>query len=433
MKARALVTVLLVALLLVPVLAPAQPKLIVGILHIGSITDAGYNQAHAEGIQVMKRNLPEVEVIEVENVPEGADAERLMESMIKRGARLIIPASFGYLEPALRVAQRNPDVKFAHPGGYKRLPNLTTYWASTPEAFYLLGMAAGKVTKTNKIGYVVALPISFFLANINAFELGARAVNPQVETRVVFTGTFLDPAKEATAAAALLDQGADVLGVIVDSPITVVQTAEKRGAYSVGYHYLGAQTFAPKGWISGVAFTWGNLYTRFARQVMDGTFKSENILGSLNDDLLVMAPFGPAVPADTAALVGARRKDLAAGKAHPFTGPLKDNTGSGAREGGRGLSADRSRQDELARGGRRRPAALSRGSARRRPVLDADLAGDRDRDARFAQRPVDGDAELRLQRVDPVEAIRPHAQLELQGVVAKAQKERLRYGRREQR
>ena len=327
MKAQALVTVLLVALLLVPVLAPAQPKLTVGILHIGSITDAGYNQAHAEGIQVMKRNLPEVEVIEVENVPEGADAERLMESMIKRGARLIIPASFGYLEPALRVAQRNPEVKFAHPGGYKRLPNLTTYWASTPEAFYLLGMAAGKVTKTNKIGYVVALPISFFLANINAFELGARAVNPQVETRVVFTGTFLDPAKEATAAAALLDQGADVLGVIVDSPITVVQTAEKRGAYSVGYHYLGAQKFAPKGWISGVAFTWGNLYTRFARQVMDGTFKSENILGSLDDDLLVMAPFGPAVPADTAALVGARRKELAAGKAHPFTGPLKDNTG----------------------------------------------------------------------------------------------------------
>ena len=218
-----------------------------GILHIGSITDAGYNQAHAEGIQVMKRNLPEVEVIEVENVAEGADAERLMESMIKRGARLIIPASFGYLEPALRVAQRNPEVKFAHPGGYKRLPNLTTYWASTPEAFYLLGMAAGKVTKTNKIGYVVALPISFFLANVNAFELGARSVNPQVETRVVFTGTFLDPAKEATAAAALLDQGADVLGVIVDSPITVVQTAEKRGAYSVGYHYLGAQKFAPEG------------------------------------------------------------------------------------------------------------------------------------------------------------------------------------------
>ena len=328
MKARASLATLIVALLVWVGIAPAQPKLIVGILHIGSIADAGYNQAHAEGIQVMKRNLPEVEVIEVENVPEGADAERVMESMIKRGARLVIPASFGYLEPALRVAQRYPEVKFAHPGGYKRAPNLTTYWASTPEAFYLLGMAAGKVTRTNKVGYVVALPISFFLANVNAFELGARAVNPKVETRVVFTGTFLDPAKEATAANALLDQGADVLGVIVDSPITVVQTAEKHGAYSVGYHYLGAQKFAPKGWISGIAFTWGNLYTRFARQVMDGSFKSENILGSLNDDLLAMAPFGPAVPADTAGLINAKRQELAAGKAHPFQGPLKDNTGA---------------------------------------------------------------------------------------------------------
>jgi basic membrane protein A and related proteins len=305
----------------------AEPKLIVGIVHLGSITDAGYNQAHAEGVQVMKKNLPEVEVIEVENIPEGAEAERVMENMIKRGARLIIAASFGYLEPALRVAQRYPEVKFVHPGGYKRAPNLTTYWASTPEAFYLMGMAAGKVTKTNKLGYVVALPISFFLANINAFELGARSVNPQAETRVVFTGTFLDPAKEATAANALLDQGVDVLGVIVDSPITVVQTAEKRGAHSVGYHYLGAQKFAPRGWISGIAFTWGNLYTKFARQVLDGTWKSENILGNLGDDFLTIAPFGPAVPADAVRHVNAKKQELTAGTAHPFTGPLKDNRG----------------------------------------------------------------------------------------------------------
>src|SRR5262249_40097823 len=126
-NARAIVTVLLVALLLVPTVAPSQGKLTVGILHIGSITDAGYNQAHAEGIQVMKKNLPEVEVIEVENVPEGADAERLMESMIQRGARLIIPASFGYLEPALRVAQRHPDVKFPHPRASHHLPNPTPH------------------------------------------------------------------------------------------------------------------------------------------------------------------------------------------------------------------------------------------------------------------------------------------------------------------
>ena len=307
--------------------ALAQPKLTVGVVHLGSITDGGYNQAHAEGIQAMKRNLPGVEVIQVENVPEGADAERVMENMIRRGAQMIFAASFGYLEPALRVAQKNPDVKFFHPGGYRRTPNMTTYWASTPEAFYLMGMAAGKTTKTNKIGYVVALPISFFLANVNAFALGARSVNPQAETRVVFTGTFLDPAKEATAANALLDQGCDVLGVIVDSPITVVQTAEKRGAYSVGFHYLGVGKFAPKGWITGVAFTWGNLYTRFAREVMEGKFKSENILGGLGDDYLTLAPFGVAVPAEAAKLGGGATAGAHRRHRPPLRGPLRDNRG----------------------------------------------------------------------------------------------------------
>jgi basic membrane protein A len=318
------------ALILSPGLRAAdaqEPKLKVGILHIGSIADAGYNQSHAEGIQVMKKNLPGVEVIEVENVPEGADAERVMENMVKQGAKLIIPASFGYLEPALRVAQKYPDVKFQHPGGYKRAANLGTYWASTPEAFYLMGIAAGKTTKTNKLGYVVALPISFFLANVNAFELGARSVNPKAETRVVFTGTFMDPGKEAAAASALLDQGVDVLGVIVDSPITVVQTAEKRGAYSVGYHYLGVQKFAPKGWISGIAFTWGDLYTRFAKEVMDGTWKSRDILGNLSDDFLALAPFGEAVPGDAVSLVTAKKGEFLAGKAQVFQGPLKDNKG----------------------------------------------------------------------------------------------------------
>ena len=311
----------------------------------------------------------------MENVPEGADAERVMENMIKQGARLIIAASFGYLEPALKVAQKYPDVKFVHPGGYKRAPNLTTYWASTPEAFYLMGIAAGKTTKTNKLGYVVALPISFFLANVNAFELGARSVNPKAETRVVFTGTFLDPAKEATAANALLEQGVDVLGVIVDSPITVVQAAEKRGAYSVGFHYIGAQKFAPKGWISGVAFTWGNLYTRFARQVMDGTFKSENILGGLGDDYLTIAPFGPAVPDDAVKLVNARKQEFIGQQAAGLPGAAPRQQGRRAGEGRRGLPAHRPPQDGLARRGRGRPAEVVRSGAlspegRRRRVAD---------------------------------------------------------------
>jgi basic membrane lipoprotein Med (substrate-binding protein (PBP1-ABC) superfamily) len=143
----------------------------------------------------------------------------------------------------------------------------------------------------------------------------------------VFTGTFNDPAKEATAANALLEQGVDVLGVIVDSPISVVQAAEKRNAYSVGYHYIGVQRFAPKGWISGIAFTWGNLYTRFAKQVMDGTWKSEDILGGLGDDYLTIAPFGTAVPPDALKIVNAKKQEFINVKARVFQGPIRDNKG----------------------------------------------------------------------------------------------------------
>lgn len=312
---------------LAPAAAAPTPRLIVGILHVGSVTDGGYNQAHAEGIRYMKQQLPEVEVIEVENVPEGADAERVMESMVQRGAKLIIAASFGYLDPALNVARRHPEVIFQHPGGFRRVANLGTYWAATQEAFYLMGIAAGRVTKTNKAGFVVALPVSFFLANINAFHLGARSVNPSFETRVVFTGTFLDPAKEATATNAILDQGVDVMGMIVDSPITVVQIAERRGVFSVGYHFIGLQRFAPKGWISGIAFNWGPLYVRFVKAVMAGTWKSENLFGSLASDFLVIAPFGPAVPRAVVRQVNAAKQAFIAGQLHAFVGPIKDNRG----------------------------------------------------------------------------------------------------------
>lgn len=323
------VSVLLLAMIGTPgqALAPAQSKLVVGILHVGSVNDGGYNQAHADGVRAMQGALPNVDVIEVENVPEGADAERVMETMIQRGAKLIIAASFGYLDPALNVARRHPDVIFFHPGGFKRASNFTTYWAATQEGFYLMGMAAGRITKTNKMGFVIALPVSFFLANVNAFHLGARSVNPAVETRVVFTGTFNDPAKEATATNALLDQGVDVMGMIVDSPITVVQIAERRGAFSVGYHFVGLQRFAPKGWISGLAFNWGPLYIRFAKSVMEGTFKSEAVFGSLASDFLVIAPFGPAVPSAVVRQVNGAKQAFISGQLKAFVGPIRDNRG----------------------------------------------------------------------------------------------------------
>jgi basic membrane lipoprotein Med (substrate-binding protein (PBP1-ABC) superfamily) len=330
--------------------AAAQAPYVIGIVHLGSIRDGGYNQAHAEGIRVMQKNLPNVRVLQAENVSD-ADAERVIEGMARRGAKLIFAASFGFQDPAFNVARRFPDVKFEHPGGFRLAPNFGTYWASTQEAFYLVGMAAASVTKTNKLGFISALPISFFLANINAFHLGARSVNPQIETRVVFTGTFLDPGKEATAANALLDQGVDVMGMIVDSPITITQIVERRGAFTVGYHFVGLQKFSPKGWVSGVAFTWGGLYTRIAQRAVDGNWKSERKFYGVDCDCLAVAPFGPAVPARTVRAVTAAKQAIINGQLQIFQGPIRDNRGVVRVEAGRALTGDEyGRIDWLAEG-----------------------------------------------------------------------------------
>ena len=308
--------------------APAGEEFIVGALHVGSMADAGYNQAHHEGLAEMVKNLPNVKLIEAENVPESADAERVMENMIQQGAKMIFPQSFGYLDPALAVAARHPDVIFMHPAGFKLADNLGTYWGNNFEAMYLAGIAAGKATKSNKLGFVTAFPIPNILASVNAFHLGAKSVNPDVQTSLVINGSWVDPAKEAAAVNALADTGVDVVTSIVDSPITIVKTAEERGINAVGFHSSALDKFAPKGWLTGVAYTWGPLYTRLVQSVMDGTWKSEHIRGGIESDYVGLAAFGPAVDADTQKLIEDAKAKLISGDLKIFQGPIVDNKGA---------------------------------------------------------------------------------------------------------
>jgi basic membrane protein A len=310
-----------------PTPTEAPPCLIVGMLVGGSIADAGYNQAQYEGLQTIKKNLPCVKTIWAENVPD-ADAERVMENMVQQGAKLIFPAGSPFQDPALKVAEKYPNVTFMHPGGWKLAKNFGTYFGTTQFHWYLMGVAAGKMTKTNKIGFVAGMPLGFALGNINGFHLGARSVNPKVETRVVFTGAWLDRAKEAAATNALIDQGVDVVGMHVDSPVTVVQTAESRGAYSIGFQSNAVQPFAPKSWITGLGFTWGGLMTDAAKQVMAGTWQSAHLRAGVAEGYMAIAPFGPAVPKDVQDLVLSLAKDLGTGKLKPFTGPIKDQDGN---------------------------------------------------------------------------------------------------------
>lgn len=307
----------------------APPRLIVGAIHVGSIKDAGYNQMHHEALVEMTKKVSGVKLIEAENVPEGPDVQRVIEQMIQQGAKLIFPQSFGYMDPTLEIAKKYPDVKFAHPAGFKQADNFGTYWAVSDQLHYALGAAAGKLTKSGKIGFIGGFPIPQIISSVHAFHNGARSTNKTVQTVAVFNNTWLDPAKEAGATNALADQGVDVVAMIVDSPITVVQTAEKRGMRSIGYHSKALSEFAPNGWVSGVNFQFGDYFTKLANDVISGKYKSEQVRGDLKSGMVSLAPYGKNVPDDVKKTIDAALADFSSGKLKsPYQGPIKDQSGT---------------------------------------------------------------------------------------------------------
>lgn len=305
----------------------AQPKLIVGALHIGSIKDAGYNEAEHDGLTVMLANVPCLKLIEAENVPEGPDAERVMEEMIRQGAKLIFPQSFGYQDFALNVAARHPDVFFEHPSGYKQAANFGTYWGASINLMYVEGVAAGLATKSNKLGFVGAMPIPQVVGAVNAFALGAQSVNPKATTTVIFINTWADAGKEAAATNTLADQGIDVVTSIVDSPVAVVQAAEKRAIWSIGYHSAAVQKFAPEHWLTGLDFQFGAAFTKMAEDVIAGTWKAENLMAPLSEGMVKLAPFGTSVPQDVQTAVTKAATDAAAADFVFLKGPIYDQAG----------------------------------------------------------------------------------------------------------
>jgi basic membrane protein A len=316
------------SVLVAPGISQAQtPTLTVGALHVGSVNDNGYNQAMHEGLLNMQANVPGIKLLEAEQVPESADAERVMENMIGQGAKLVFPQSFGYLDPALNVAKRHSDVIFEHPAGYKQSVNLGTFWSDTTSFEYLMGIVAGKSTKTNKLGWIIGFPIPNILTSINAFQLGALSVNPNATTQVIVNNNWVDPAKEAEAVNALADSGVDVVTIIVDSPSTVIQTAEQRGIMSMGFHCLCAQNAAGDHWLTGIGFTWGPLFTRMAQDVLAGTWHSTNDVGSIASGYAQLAAYGPLVSEETKSLVGKTKAGLVSGDVQVFRGPIYDNTG----------------------------------------------------------------------------------------------------------
>src|SRR5882757_4360203 len=303
----------------------------VGFIYVGPRDDYGYNQAHAEGAAAVKQ-MPGVKVREEENVPETLDVQKTMESMVNLdGATLVFPTSFGYFDPhILKSAEKFPAAAFLHCGGLyvegKHPKNVGSYFGYIDEAQYVAGVVAGLTTKKNKLGFIAAKPIPQVLRNINAFTLGARSVNPKITTAVVFTGDWSLPIKEAEAANSLVDQGADVLTMHVDSPKVIVETAEKRGVYSSGYH-ANQSTLAPKGYLTGAEWNWGKVYTDYVTWVREGKSYPRLLRGGLKDGFVKLSPYGPAVSEEAKKKADEAKAKLTDGTLIIYKGPLKDNTG----------------------------------------------------------------------------------------------------------
>jgi simple sugar transport system substrate-binding protein len=312
--------------------APAAASgLTVGFIYVGPKDDYGYNQAHAEGAKAVSA-MPGVKIREEENVAETVAVQKTMESMINLdGAKLIFPTSFGYFDPhILKMAEKYPEVTFLHCGGLyneaKHPKNVGSYFGYIDEAEYVAGITAGLTSKTKKLGFIAAKPIPQVLRNINSYTLGARSVNPKIETLVVFTGDWSMPVKEAEAANSLIDQGADVLTAHVDSPKVVIETAERRGVFSTGYHANQA-ALAPKGYLTGAEWNWQKVYSAYIEKVMKGEKWEHLVRGGFKEGFVKMSPYGAAVSEEAKKKADEAKAKFTEGTMVVYQGPLKDNAG----------------------------------------------------------------------------------------------------------
>jgi basic membrane protein A len=308
----------------------AQSPITIGVVYVGPRADYGWNQAHAVSIDALKA-LPNVKVVEEENVPETVAVTKTMESMINLdGASLIFATSFGYFDPfMIDMAKKFPKVEFRHPTGLwnkdKHPMNLGGYYCYLDQAHYVNGIAAGLSTTANKIGFIAAKPIPLVLRNVNSFTAGVKKVNPAATVQLVITGEWSLPVREAEATNALVDAGCDVIACHVDSPKVVIETAEKRGVKSCG-HNADQSSLAPKGFITGAELKWSTVYTAYAGLIGKGEKLPNVNEGGYDKDLVKSTAFGAGA---TEAARKAATEAMAAMKsgAPVFVGPVKDNKG----------------------------------------------------------------------------------------------------------
>jgi basic membrane protein A and related proteins len=300
----------------------------VGFIYVGPIGDGGWTFQHDQGrLAVEEAFGDKVETVFQESVPEGADAERVLTQMALSGCGLIFTTSFGYMDQTVAVAAKFPDIKFEHATGYKQAANLATYDARFYEGRAVLGHIAGKMTKSNKIGYIASFPIPEVIQGINSSFLHARRVNPAVEMSVVWAYTWFDPAKEADAAKALIEQGVDVILQHTDSTAPLAEAAKTPGVIGFG-QASDMAAFKPSPRVTSIIDNWGPYYVKRVQAVLDGTWTSGHTWGGMKEGEVVMGEITETVPAEVKAEADGLIAAITGGTYHPFTGPINKQDGS---------------------------------------------------------------------------------------------------------
>jgi len=310
-------------------MAAGMDKVKACFIYIGPIGDGGWTFQHHEGaLAVQAAYGDKVEIQYQENVPESADAERVLTQMALGGCNIIFTTSFGYMDPTNAVAAKFPDVKFEHATGYKRdSANVSTYNARFYEGRAVQGHIAGKMTKSNKIGYIGSYPIPEVVSGINSYFLHAKKANPNVELSVVWAYTWFDPAKEADAAKALIDQGVDVIAAHTDSTAPLAEAAKTEGVIGFGQASdMSAYKDGPR--VSSIIDNWAPYYVKRVGQLLDCTYAQTDSWEGIAAGEVEIGEITDKVPADVKAEALALRDAIADGSYHPFTGPINKQDGS---------------------------------------------------------------------------------------------------------
>ena len=319
--------------------SPAQKSepIKAGFVYVSPITEAGWTKQHDEGRKAVEKALGnQVKTTFVADVPEGADAERVIRDLAQQGHQIIFTPSFGYMEPTLKVAKDFPNVKFESVTGFKTALNVAASNARYYEGRYLAGIAAGRMTQSHVAGYVAGFPIPEVLQGINAFTLGMRSVNPKAIVKVIWLNAWFDPPKEREAAMALFNQEVDVIAFHTGST-AVMAAAQERGKMAVAYH-SDMRKIGPDAQIIAVTHQWGDYYTARVKAAMQGTWKSGTVWGGVKDGMIRVGDFGPKVPKPVQDEILAKQKALGTGKLMPFAGPITDNEGKLVLSAGQSLS-----------------------------------------------------------------------------------------------